>query len=138
MDDLIIINPKELILAKDESGKFLVSQAAEAELVKLCEAKKLIDALIEQVKLQMGIAMEGENLKKVEGERVKIMKRFYGERYVIVDEEEALKSGFAKKETKIRADAEAIDKYEEETGQIPTCVALKPRTESVSIDYADS
>jgi len=132
--DIITLDKKELIFAKDEAGKFVITGSAEAYIEKLLAAQQLVEDLIEQAKLVIGVEMTKENLIKIQGGRLSILKRFYGERYEVLDRDFALGQGLANEEIKIKVDSKAVEEWiKKHEGQIPEGIKLRDRVKKVSI-----
>lgn len=133
-NDLITINKKALIFAKDEAGKILITPQAEAEIIKILEAQKLIEDILDYTKELLSRGMTEAHLKKVVGEKIVVSNRLYGERYAITE----LTDGQFTKEVKyLKPDANAIDAYVEKTGSLPEEVNLKERNPKASISWVE-
>lgn len=129
-NELITINPQELILAKDEAGNILLTPEAKNELEKILYMKKLIEDVYEYAQTRLTEEMQKQNIQKVVAGNVTVLKRFFGERYVVAED---APDEFKKEVKWIKANAESIDEYVEKNGELPSGVSLKDRVEKVSI-----
>jgi len=130
-NDIITINIPEVILLKKGKDITLTVQAKE-ELEKILYFKKLIEDIYEHVQDKLSIEFEKSKLKKVVAGNIVISKRFYGERYAILDKENVDKD-YTKVVEWVKPDSEKIEKYLTEKNELPKGISLKERSEKVSI-----
>lgn len=117
-----------------QSGdSFLMNPEAEDFITKWVLFKKMVEKADEQVKKQLQAKMLETNTLKVEGSDVKVYRRYFGDRFESTDNQLALGMGVAFEETKIKLDTAAIDRFVKENGQLPECIKMKERTESIVI-----
>ena len=131
--DLITIDLSALKVIEQDGDKFLMTANAEDALEALIELKKEVAFVEDKIKESLGKAMQAINCVKIEGETIKVTRRFYGDRFEIYDRDLALASGFAVEEVKVKADTKQIDMYQKDTGELPEGIKLRERTESISI-----
>jgi predicted transcriptional regulator len=131
-NSIITIDTKALVLAKDKAGEIILTQNAEVELVKILEAKKLIDEIISYVEDKLNTEMGKISLKKIVGHNIIVTKRLTGQIYGIEDKTKA--KNYLKEVKYDMADSEKIKAQYNKTGKLPTGVFFKDRTESVSIE----
>lgn len=112
---------------------FMVDKRAEDVLIKWVQFKEMVEATDKLVRDKIKEQMEKKKVLKIEGETVKVSRRYFGERFEITDSNLALGMGVAVEEVKVKLDPKAVEKYEKENGELPECVRLKERTESVVI-----
>ena len=129
--DIITINVPEVILLK--TGKDItLTVEAKAELEKILYFKKLIEDIYESVQEKLSQEFEKSKLKKVVAGNIVISKRFYGERYAILDKENVDKD-YTKVVEWVKPDSEKIEAYLAEKNELPKGISLKDRSEKVSI-----
>lgn len=130
--DLITIDVSAIALIEQDGDQFLLSTSAEDGLQAFMELKHKVEEVETLIKEKLGEQMRAMNCVKVEGEGVKVVRRYYGERYEITDPVIAEGLGLAKKIVSVKPDGKAIDGYVKETGEMPEGVKLRERTESIS------
>lgn len=132
-DEVLTIDLSSLDLA-EEAGEFLVTPEGEEIIYQLAQAQKKVEEALDKAKERLSQLMAEKNLIKVKGEHVTVVKRFYGERFEILDPYLAQEEGVAKVTTQIKPDTEAIDDWvKDHKGQLPESVKLRDRVEKVSI-----
>ena len=131
--DLVTIDLSALALIEQDGDKFLIDPRAEDALLALLDLEQKVETVKELIKTKLGDAMRAINCQKIEGENVKVSRRFYGERYEIDNRDISLELGMAKKTESVKPDGKAIDEYVKDTGELPEGIKLKERNESVSI-----
>lgn len=132
MADLsITIREKDLIVK--DGDKFLVSKEGEGALVRFYELKRKVEEAEKKLKEMIKEKMNTEKITKVEGEKVKIIRRFFGSRYKVKEPELVKQSGFGKVKEYVIPDTEAIEVYLEETGKLPEGIEKNEREEQVVI-----
>lgn len=132
MNDVITIDPNALVLARDNSGDLTLTAEARHELQKVLDFKKLADEVYAYVEQKLGDAMDEAGLKKLVAGNVTVSRRLTGERFEIVNKNQVGES-FIKKVVYVRPDADAIEKFVEETGQVPAGVAVKERNKKTTL-----
>lgn len=119
--------------AVDEANNLLVDPRAEDFLNKWVAFKKAFEVAEEKIKEQLKAVMAEHNTTKIEGEVIKVYRRYFGDRFEATDLDLALGMGLATEETKIKLDTKAIDAWIKKEGEMPECIKLKDRTESIVI-----
>ena len=100
------------------------------------EFEKRFNEAKEILKKNILAEMEKTNTIKIESEDVKLMRRFFGERYEVVDPVEA--KDFIIEEVKYKLDTKLIDEYVKNNGEIPVGIKLKDRAMSLVISSSSS
>jgi len=131
--NLVTIDLSTLALIEQDGDKFLIDPRAEDALLALLDLEQKVETVKELIKTKLGEAMKALNCQKIEGENVKVSRRFYGERYEIDNKNIAMELGMAKKVETVKPDGKAIDEYVKDTGELPEGIKLRDRNESVSI-----
>lgn len=132
MADLsITIREKDLIVK--DGDKFLISKEGEEVLVRFYELKRKMEEAEKKLKEMIKEKMNTEKITKVEGEKVKIVKRFFGSKYKVKEPELVKQTGFGRVKEYVIPDNEAIEIYFEETGQLPEGIEKNEREEQVVI-----
>lgn len=139
MSDLITIDPNEIAIFAEEGEKFVFRGDAEEHLIRLIEAQKMIEELMERVKV--GIAKAGEtvnpNFKGVIGDKVRCTYRQYGRKYkFVLNKKEELAPFLIAKEW-LNIDTDKVDAYLEEVGELPDGIYEADREHKLSIIYKD-
>ena len=133
--NLIKIDPKEIAIFVEEGGKFLFKPSAEVEFDKLIQAQEMLNKAVEDV--LEGIKKAGEKInpdfKGVKGEKYNLTKRQYGSRYTYKKAKTGSLGAFLKNKNYDYVNAEAVDKYLEELGELPDGVEEKQREYKMSI-----
>lgn len=122
-----------LSLIEHDGEKFIVTPDVEDKLLLLIEYKERIAEIEDIVKDKLAKVMRQENITKVEGESVKVNRRYYGARYEVSDPQLALQTGVATEEKKTKVDTKAIDQFIEENDTLPEGIKLRDRTERATI-----
>lgn len=136
MADLSITIKEKDLIVKD-GDKFLVSKEGEEALERFYELKKKVEEAEKKIKEMIKEKMTSEKITKVEGEKVKIVKRFFGSKYKVKEPELVKQTGFGKVKEYVVPDNEAIEVYLEETGQLPEGIEKNEREEQVVISLID-
>lgn len=131
------LDTKKLDLIVKDGDRFIISKEGEEALVKFLEIKKKIEEAEEKLKELIKKRMDAEKITKVEGENVKIIKRFYGARYKVVDPELVKQTGFGKVKEYVSPDVEKIEIYLEEMGELPEGIEKKEREEQIVINLIE-
>ena len=118
----------------EKGGDMMITPTAEEFISKWVQFKKRVEEADEIVRKAIQGQMVVNNTLKVEGAEVKLYRRYFGDRFESTDNQLALGMGLAQEEIKIKLDTAAIDKYiKENSGELPECIKLRERTESVVI-----
>lgn len=136
MKDIITINTKALILARDKAGELTLTPQAGKEIEKILEVRTLVEEIYEYVQDKLSAEMEKEGLQKIKAGKVSVVRRYYGEKFELRDKDN-VDEKFKKEVVWVKANSEEIDKYLQETGQLPTGVSKKERTEKATITLKD-
>lgn len=138
MTDLSITIKGNDLIVKD-GDKFLVSKEGEDALLRFYQLKKRVEEAEEKLKELLKKKINEEKITKVEGEKVKIIKRYFGSRYKIVDKELAKQKGYGKVKEIITPDNELIETILEEEGKLPEGVEINDkRQEQIVISLVDN
>lgn len=132
-DKSIVIDTQPLSLIIEDGDKFLFDPKAEEVLIKWKQFMKRVDEVNDIIKKKLLEQMTAMKCVKVEGDEVKVSRRFFGERFELTDRDAALNSGFATETRVVKANSKEIDRYAKDVGELPEGVALKDRTESIVI-----
>lgn len=130
------LDTKKLDLIVKDGDKFLVSKEGEEALLKFLEIKRKVEEADKKLKELLKQRMDTEKITKVEGEKVKIIKRFFGARYKVVEPELVRRTGFGKVKEYVSPDIKAIEEYFEAEGELPEGIAENERQEQVFISEA--
>lgn len=132
-DEKIILDLKEVSMIIEDGEKFIFDPRAEDAITKWIAFLKRVEEVKELVKERLRSEMESKKIVKIEGDSIKVSRRYFGERYELFDPQLALDQGMAQQVVKTTPDAKAIEQYAKETGELPEGVKLRDRTESVVI-----
>ena len=132
-DTSITIDTKPMSMIMEDGDKFIFDPKAEDAIQKYLDFLARVEAVKEMVKEHLAKEMAKHNILKIEGENVRVSRRYYGERYELTDPRLAMDQGMAKEVTTTKPDAEAITEYVKTTGELPEGVKLRERAESVVI-----
>jgi len=137
MNEIIKIDPKEMTLLAQEGEKFIFKPEAESALLRLHETILMLQALEDSVKQQIGILGKelNPNFKGVLGDKVKCIYRKFGAKYEYDWKKKADCEPFLKKKEYFSVDADKVDKYFKEVGELPEGIAEKERPAILSITY---
>lgn len=133
--NIITLDLNQLKLVEEgDAGEIIFSQSGEAILVHFLELKKRFEQAEEEIKnILKTVMVNADNKLKIEGERVKVLRQYFGARYEVVDPQMAVDLGMATKKVTVSPDSKAIDQYVKDTGELPESIKLRDRTESVVI-----
>lgn len=137
MNDLIVIDPKELAIFAQEGGKFLFKPQAEEYIIKLLEVQKMATEKLEEVKStieKMGLELN-PNFKGVKGEKVSCIYRKYGSKYEYDWKKKEECMPFLKEKKYYSVDSEKVDKYLEDVKELPEGITESQREEKLTITY---
>lgn len=126
------------ILAK-EANHFIFRPSAEESLMTLHQTIVKLQELEEHVKQAIGEAGRAlnPNFKGVIGENVKCIFRKYGSKYEYDWKNKEGALPFLKKKEYYSVDADKVDKYLKEVGELPDSIMEKDREEVLSIIYGE-
>ncbi|MCM8788049.1 MAG: hypothetical protein NC935_08390 [Candidatus Omnitrophica bacterium] len=110
-----------------------MSKEGEEALLKFWEMKKKIQEAEEKLKELIKEKMDAEKIVKVEGEKVKIIKRAFGSKYKVIEPEVAKQLGFGKVKEYVYPDNEKIELFLESEGCLPEGIIENKRDEQVVI-----
>lgn len=130
--EIVTIDTSAIALIEKDGDQFLLDPRAEDGILAFIELKKRVDEVEKLIKEKLAEQMKAMNCIKIEGDAVKVARRYYGERYEIYDPVMAEGMGFAKKIVSVKPDAKAIDEYVKDTNELPEGIKLRERTESIS------
>jgi hypothetical protein len=131
---LVTIDLAPLGLIEKDGDRFMINPKAEDTLIKWKDFLKLVKEVDDTIKEKLSESMDATNTLKVEGDRVKVVKQYYGAKYELTDPDLALHMGFAVlDEPKRKIESKVIDKYIKDNGYVPESVKLRERTRKVTI-----
>lgn len=136
--NIISVNVNEITSFKQEAGKLFFKPEAEDQLIKLIKLKELVDKAIDQVKEQIKESGEkalGVEFRGVIGDKVKVIQRFYGQKYELVDKD--LPSDFVDEVVVKKIRTKEVDEYLKNEGRLPEGIKFKERGQSLSIIIND-
>ena len=129
----ISLDEKELSAIVAEGETFALSPKGEAALLKLYALKKRVEEAEEMVKRFLQEKMAAEKIFKVEGEKVKVARRYFGCKYAVTDERKVKETGFGIVKEYVYPNVKAIEAYVETMGSLPEGIERKERGEHVVI-----
>ena len=135
--DIIKIDMREMGMLATESNSFIFKPSAEQALLRLHETILMLQALEDSVKQQIGILGKelNPNFKGVLGDKVKCIYRKFGAKYEYDWKKKADCEPFLKKKEYFSVDADKVNKYFKEVGELPEGISEKLREETLSISY---
>jgi hypothetical protein len=139
MNEIVKIDIDEMKMLAKEGEAFIFKPSAEKSLLKLHETIMLLQALEDSVKHQIGILGRelNPNFKGVIGENVKCIYRKYGAKYEYDWKNKEGALPFLKKKEYYSVDADKVDKYVKEVGELPDGINEKAREDVLSIIYGE-
>ena len=123
----------DIELIKQKGGTLAINPKGEEVIKTYLDLKMRFEEAERALKDKLKEAMIASNCIKIEGDEVKVSKRFFGERFALTDPQLAEAKGFATTELKYKVLPDAVDKAIKMSGDVPEGVVLKDRTESVVI-----
>lgn len=132
-NQIVTFDLSELSLVSNNAGQIALTNSAEEFLTKWLDFEKKFEQAKEVLKQNLKSAMEENNCVVIDSEVIRIMRRFFGDKYVIVDQDAASLGGLVEPEIRLKIDTAAVDKYIKENGEVPPGIAPKDRTMSVVI-----
>lgn len=137
--DIIKINPNDIKILAKEGEKFIFKPKAEESLIKLLELQTFINDVVEQVKDQIAKAGQdvNPNFKGVIGDRIRCIYRAYGGKYKYDWGKKSNLEAFLKQKTIYTVDADKVEKYFKEVGELPDGITESDRENKLSIMLKD-
>ena len=137
MKEIIKIDMKEMELLAQEGGKFIFKPEAEESILKLHETIVKLQELEDLIKEEIGRVGHGlnPNFKGVIGDKVKCIYRKFGAKYNYDWKNKSSCEPFLKRKEYFSVDADKVDKYVKEVGEMPEGINLVDREEKLSITY---
>lgn len=132
MSDISLTIRTQDLLVKD-GDRFLVSQEGEEAILRFLEIKSKVEEAERQLKEILTQRMVEAKIAKVEGEKVKIIRRAFGSLYRITNPVAAKQHGYAKVKEVLIPDTEAIEAILHGEGKLPVGIEANPRQETVVI-----
>ena len=139
METNIVINKEEILALAKEGESLVLSPKGEESLLKLITIKKFIDETLEQVKekiVEKGLDIDPD-FKGVVGQNIRASYRYTDSVYTYRKSEIDLAEPFLKKVEYYKVDSEKVEKYEQETGDLPEGIFYKDRTKKLVIKVSD-
>lgn len=135
----VIIKPDEIKILAQEGEKFIFKPKAEEKLIELIMLKEFIDSTIEEVKEKIAIAglSINPNFKGVIGDKVRCIYRAYGGKYKYDWQRKEVAEPFLKKKEYFSVDADLVEKYFKEVGELPDGIEEADRENKLSIMFKD-
>ena len=136
-NEIIKIDIDKMTALAKEGKRFIFTSGAESALVELHETILKLQALEEHVKEEIGrLGRElNPNFKGVIGENVKCIFRKFGAKYNYDWKNKENAMPFLKRKEYFSVDAEKVDKYVKEVGELPGGIVEVSREEKLSITY---
>jgi len=137
MNDLIVIDPKQIAVFADEGGKFLFKPQAEEQIIKIHETIKMLQDWEDKIKEQiekMGKEIN-PNFKGVKGERVNCILRKFGSKYEYDWKQKDVCMPFLKEKVYYSVDADKVDKYLKEVKELPEGIVEAHRDEKLAMTF---
>ncbi len=132
---IVKLDEKQLEMIVKKGDRFLVSKEGEEALVKFYEAKKKFEEAEERLKELLKKEMSKLKITRVDGEKIRLIKRFFGSRFKVKDPEMAKQTGFGKVKEYVSPDVEAIEMFIEKEGKLPEGIEFnEERQEQVVIN----
>lgn len=115
----------------------MFKKSAEASLVRLLELKELVDNAIDRAKDQIvEAALElNPDFRSLEGERIKLNFRSYGEKYEYDWKLKEALEPFLNRKEYFKVDSKKVDEYLEKVGELPEGIKEKDRKKTPSIKF---
>lgn len=137
MNEIVEFNSKEMTAFAKEGENFIFKPSAEQALLKLHQKIEELQALEDHVKEEIGrMGKElNPNFKGVLGENIKCIYRKFGAKYNYDWKNKENAMPFLKKKEYYSVDADKVDKYLKEVGEMPEGIVEAPREEKLSITY---
>lgn len=136
MNDIVTINTKALILARDKAGELTLTPEAGKEIEKILYVRDLITQVYEFVQDKLTEEMNKQGLQKIKCGKISVVKRYYGNKFEITDQGKT-DNRFKKEFVYTKPNAEEIEKFIEETGELPAGIIHKERNEKATISMKD-
>lgn len=134
----IVIDPDEIQVLADKSGKLVFKPNAEEALEKLIKIQESINQAVENVKQQ--ILESGDSVlpgfKGIVGKKLKIVCVPRGAKYTITSAPVA--NEYLVEHKRYYPDSRKIEQYMQEFGNPPPGIALQSRSRSVEIRYVQT
>lgn len=117
-------------------GAIEITPAAEQEVKKLLEARKVIDVLLDAFKSSIGDAMTDTNTSLLELGDIKITRSVNGRRFSL-DPDHPVEPKFTKEISYYIPDAKTIEQYMEMEGAVPTGILEVARKNKINIELIE-
>jgi hypothetical protein len=139
MQEIIKIDPNKMTLFAQEGERFIFKPEAEENIIELHKTIKMLQDLEEKVKEGIGRAGRelNPNFRGVIGKKIKCIYRKYGSKYNYDWKNKEKCEPFLKRKEYFSVDADKVDKYIEEVGEVPEGIFESPREERLSITYEE-
>lgn len=136
---IIKVNPEDIKILATEGEKFIFKPKAEEQLIKLLELQKLVNDAVEEVKNKIAEAGQSvnPNFKGVIGDRVRCIYRAYGGKYKYDFAKRGDCLPFLKEKTTYTVDADKVENYIKEVGELPMGILEADRDNKLSISLKD-
>lgn len=135
--DIIVLNKKEITKVAVESGKLVLKAKADESLLQFLKHRDYINELYETIKAEItkaGLSLDPE-FAGIIGENVKASLRAYGSKYSYDKSDEVKLRPFLKESINFTVDADLVDKYRKEVGELPDGIIEVNRKKSMDFTY---
>lgn len=119
-----------------KEGNIELTTSAEKEVVKLLEARKIIDVILETFKDSVGNMMIDTNTNLLELRDIKITRSVNGRKYNL-DPDNPIDPQFVKEVSYQIPDSKAIENYHEMEGTVPKGILENARKQKIDIELIE-
>jgi len=130
---IITVDTNDIDIIVQDGEKFLLDPNAEEKLQTWIDFMDFVQIMDEAIRDRLSVAMDSKRTRSIDGNRISVIKRLFGDKYVIDDPEAANLSGMTKEEVRVKVNSKEVSRYEKETGELPPGIALKNRQYRVVI-----
>jgi hypothetical protein len=117
-------------------GKVALTANTEKELIKLLEARRVIDVILDAFKEGIAEDMENNNINLIERGSIKITRSVNGRRFSL-DPDKPVDAQFIQNVSYQMPNSKAVDKYLEMEGSLPDGIIGNARKQKVDIELVE-
>jgi hypothetical protein len=117
-------------------GKVALTANTEKELIKLLEARRVIDVILDAFKEGIAEDMENNNINLIERGSIKITRSVNGRRFSL-DPDKPVDAQFIQNVSYQMPNSKAVDKYLETEGSLPDGIIGNARKQKVDIELVE-
>ena len=117
-------------------GKVELTANTEKELIKLLEARRVIDVILDAFKEGIAEDMENNNINLIERGSIKITRSVNGRRFSL-DPDKPVDAQFIQNVSYQMPNSKAVDKYLETEGSLPDGIIGNARKQKVDIELVE-